>query len=95
MTDLQKKLVELDKKKEDIKKYYEELQETLTRLKHEFGTNIPYFMDGDGTVYGVAEAEGRYVRFDKYEYVRTKRPGEEKGTLSIKKAQELGFPVSK
>jgi hypothetical protein len=50
-------------------------------------------MDVEGIVYGIIEPEGRFIYYEKYSYVRTKRPGESRGTLSIKEAKERGFPV--
>jgi hypothetical protein len=50
-------------------------------------------MDEQGIVYGIVEAEGKWIPYEKYTYVRTKREGEQRGTLSVKEAQERGFQV--
>lgn len=92
MTETQKRLVELDKKKDEIRKYYEDLESTIHQLIQEQGLNS-YWQDEQGVVYKLVEAEGKYVKFDKYTYHRTKRPGEERGTLSMKEAREKGFNV--
>lgn len=92
MTDTQKKFVELEKRKEEIRKYYEDLEAAVVALVAEQGLNS-YFQDEQGTVYKLIECEGRYVKFDKYGYNRTKRLGEERGTLSVKEARERGFSI--
>lgn len=92
MTGKQKRFVELERRKDEIKKYYEELEIATTELIAEQGLNS-YFQDEQGTVYKLIECDGRFVKFDKYSYVRTKRPGEERGSLSIKEAKERGFVI--
>lgn len=92
MTEAQKKFVELEKKKEEVKKYFDDLQAAIAAVVKEDGVDS-YFLADDGTVYKVVEAEGRWINFDKYSYLRTKRPGEERGTLSLKDAREHGFQV--
>lgn len=92
MTDKQKRFVELERRKDEIKKYYEDLKTATTELIAEQGVNS-YFQDDHGTVYKLVECDGRYVQFDKYGYARTKRPGEDRGTLSVKEAKEHGFQV--
>lgn len=92
MTEAQKKLVSLEKQKDQIKKYYEELAEATEAVKNEIGLNS-YFQDEEGTVYKIVEAEGKYVTFDKLAINRTRRLNEKQGTLSIKEATEAGFNV--
>lgn len=95
MTELQKRLAELDKQKPEIKRYYEELTEVLTQLHIEQGTGAMFQAD-DGTVYELIEPRGKYVTYEQFGYNRTKRPDETtKGTLSVKKAEEAGFTVPK
>jgi hypothetical protein len=92
MTDKQKRFVELEYRKDEIKKYYEDLEKATTELIAEQGLNS-FFHDERGTVYKLVECDGRYVKFDRVGYVRTKRPGEERGTLSVKEAKEHGFAI--
>lgn len=92
LTEAQKRFVELEKKKDEVKKYYEDLETAINTLIAEQGVNS-YFQDEEGTVYKLVECEGKFVKFDKYGYNRTKRPGEERGTLSMKEAKEKGFNV--
>jgi len=83
-----KKLIELDNKKAEIKQYYEDLAETLEALGAE-----AHFKSPDGLVFLVEEADGRYVKFEKLRYIRTKKDDEKRGELSKKRAQELGYDV--
>lgn len=92
MTPKQQRFVELERRKDEIKKYYEDLEAATTELIQEQGINS-YFQDEQGTVYKLVECDGRFVKFDKYGYVRTKRPHEERGSLSVKEAKEHGFDI--
>lgn len=84
------KLALLDAKKEEIKAYYKELADVLAILGK--GT---HFQSGDGLVYEIVEPDGKFVPFDKLAYKRTKKPHEERGELSVKRAEELGYVVPK
>jgi len=92
LTDKQRRFVELERKKDEIHKYYENLEVALSELIAEQGVGS-LFQDEQNIVYKLVEAEGRYVKFDKYSYTRTKRPGEDRGSLSMKEAREKGFNV--
>lgn len=92
LTDKQKRFLELERRKDEIRQWHEDLQTSLSELVAEQGLNS-YFQDEQGTVYKLVECDGRFVKFDKYGYDRTKRPGERAGTLSLKEAKEHGFVV--
>lgn len=92
LSENQKRFIELEKKKDEVKKFYEDFEAATAALVAEQGLDS-YFQDEEGTVYKLVAAEGKYVKFDKYSYNRTKRPGEERGTLSMKEAKEKGFNV--
>jgi hypothetical protein len=92
MTEVQKAFVALEKKKEEVKKYFEDLQKALEAVKLEIGID-GMFQDEQGTVYKVVIPEGRFVAFDKIGYERTRRQGERAGSLSLKEAQSRGFMV--
>lgn len=92
MTEAQKKFVELEKKKDEVKKFYDDLRIATEAVVAESGINS-YFMDDEGIVYGIIVPEGKFVQYERHGYVRTKRPGEARGTLSIKEAKERGFAV--
>ena len=92
MTEAQKRFVALEKQKEEIKKYFEQLKEATEAVAKEVGIN-GYFQDLEGIVYKIVEPEGKFVTFERTSYVRTRRPHEKRGDLSIKEATEAGFNV--
>lgn len=86
LTPAQQQLVALDLRKPEIKAYYEELEATLAAVAQEVGVD-GYFKAEDGTVYKVVKPEGQFVTYKPLEFLRTKRAGEARGTLSMKEAQ--------
>lgn len=93
LTDAQQRLVKLDLARPAIDKYYEDLEQTLKDVQAEIGTD-GFFQSEDGTVYQIVKPNGTFVTFRELGFIRTKRSGEERGSLSVKKAQEAGFTVS-
>lgn len=87
LTAAQKRLIELDEQKPVIKQWYEDMDTTLAQIAAE-GKLGEMFAAPDGTVFKIQPCEGRYVTFTPIEYVRTKREGEARGTLSMKEADE-------
>jgi hypothetical protein len=90
----QRKFVELEKQKEQVKKYFENLTSAVEEVAKEIGIN-GYFQDDEGTVYKVVIPEGKFVHFEKISYVRTRRMDEQRGDLSLKEAEAAGFTVAK
>ena len=90
----QKKLIELDRKKPEIKKYYEDLSNALDAAAKEHGIDS-YFQDDEGTVYKIYTPLGKFVSFEIYAIKRTKKEGEPTSgsNLSKKEAVEAGFEV--
>jgi hypothetical protein len=93
MTEAQKKFVELERKKEEVKKYFDELNAACLAVSKEVGIN-GYFQDDHGIVYKVVVPEGKFVHFEQISYKRTKRPHERAGDLSMKEAESVGFKLS-
>jgi hypothetical protein len=93
MTEAQIRFVELERKKEDIKKYFDELNTACEALSKEIGVN-GFFQDEQGIVYKVVVPEGKFVHFEKLSYVRTRRPHEKRGDLSMKEAEGAGFRLA-
>ena len=93
MTEAQKRFVDLERKKEEVKKYFDELSVATEALSKEIGIN-GYFQDEQGIVYKVVIPEGKFVYFEKISYVRTRRPHEKRGDLSMKEAEGAGFRLS-
>lgn len=92
MTEAQKRFVELEKQKEQVKQYFENLKNAVEAVQKEVGVN-GYFQDAEGTVYKIVIPEGKFVTFEHISYVRTRRLHEKRGDLSIKEAEEAGFNV--
>lgn len=86
------RFIELERKKADVKKYFEDLKTALEAVVVEVGVNF-YFQDVDGCVFKTTVPEGRFVNYEKYGYTRTRRKDEKRGDLSLKEAQEAGFTV--
>ena len=92
MTPAQRNFVELEKRKEQVKSYFESLKKAVDEVAKEVGIN-GFFQDEEGTVYKVVEPEGRFVNYERISYKRTRRLNEERGDLSIKDAEAAGFVV--
>jgi len=86
------RLISLDKKKEEVKKYFEELDEATAAVHAELGIG-GHFQDTDGTVFQIIKPEGTFTKFKDFNYARTRREGEKKGDLSLTKARDLGYEV--
>lgn len=92
MTEAQERLVELDLKKAEVDKYYEELEQAILAVQKEIGVD-KYFQADDKTVFKIVIPAGRFVKFKALDYHRTKRDGEVRGSLSAKEATEAGFKL--
>jgi hypothetical protein len=92
LTGKQLRFLELERRKDEFKKYQEDLETATAELIQEQGLNS-YFQDEQGTVYKLIECPGRFIKFERFSVLRTKRPGEERGSLSVKEAREHGFQV--
>lgn len=86
------RFIELDKKKAEVKKFFDEYKEAVEEVVKEIGLG-GHFQDPEGTVYVTAIPEGKFVSFDKFTIKRTRREGERAGDLSLKAARELGYEV--
>lgn len=92
LTEAHIKLILLDRKKEEVKKFFEDYKNAVNELVQKYGVNHA-FQDEEGIVYQLVELDGKWVNYEKFSVERTKRPGEARGSLSLKKALELGFKV--
>lgn len=85
--------LELEKQKELAKQIYKKLNEATEALAEEIGIG-GHFQDAEGTVYQIVEPAGTFIEYHKVSYERTKRGEEKRGTLSVKRAKELGYDIS-
>ena len=89
MTELQARFVTLERQRKEL---LDQFDAALQAVAEETGIGN-YFQDDEQTVYKIVAPTGRWVKFDAVSYLRTKREGEDKGTLSVKEAKEHGFEV--
>lgn len=89
----QQKFVNLANQYENLIEQLKTVKEEMNAVMADIGVNS--FVQGqDGTVYQVVIPQGRFVHFDTISYIRTRKEGEDRGDLSLKKAEEAGFNVS-
>ena len=85
------KFLELSQKAELLKKELKEVNVQLTEEMESLGVGT-HFQDLDTkAVYEITEPTGTFITFKKISYNRTKLEGEAKGSLSMKKAKEMGY----
>lgn len=94
LTEAQRRYVAAEKHfSEVVKPALAELRDLKTAVVQETGLGT-YFQDEEGIVYHTASKSGTWVDFTPFEIQRTRRPGEAKGTLSLKEAKEAGFVLN-
>lgn len=82
--------IELDKKKAEIKAFFEEYNQAVKAVVDQVGIGS-YFQDEEGTVYKTVKPAGTFVTFQDFAVDRTRRMGETKGSLSMAEAIRAGF----
>lgn len=95
MTDTQKKFLEISKRYEALKEEMKALAPTLEELMIEIGQGVMFQDPESMLVYKIEVPTGTYIQFKKIDYVRTKKAGETKGSLSKSDAEAAGFTLSK
>ena len=93
MTDAQAKLLELANKYEGLKKELRDLKPQLEVVLSELGVGAHFQDPNTGAVYEIVVPQGTFISFDKISYNRTRLEGEKTGSLSLKKAEDLGYKV--
>jgi hypothetical protein len=93
LTDQQKKFIEVTKELELIKEKRKEIGSQLEELANQIGVGSSFQDPEDQTVFEIVVPDGKYMYFDKIDYVRTRREGERSGSLSLKRAKELGYEL--
>jgi hypothetical protein len=93
MTESQMKFIELSKKYEATKESMKTMKLELTDLMVRIGIGNHFQDPEDKTVFQIVKPLGTFISFDNLAYERTKREGEVKGSMSKKKAEELGYIV--
>ena len=93
LNDKQQKFIELTKQLEAVKEQRKEISSQLEVLANEIGVGASFQDPTDKTVFEIVIPDGKYMFFDKIDYARTRREGERSGSLSLKRAKELGFEL--
>lgn len=93
LTDEQKTFIELSKRVEGLKNELKEIAPQLEELLAKIGVGSSFQDPQDNTVFEIVVPRGTFVGFKTIDYERTKREGEVKGSLSVKRAKELGFEL--
>lgn len=93
LTDEQKKFIEVSKRLEELKEQRKEIGSQLEELANVIGVGSSFQDPEDKTVFEIVVPDGKYMYFDKIDYVRTRREGERSGSLSLKRAKELGYEL--
>lgn len=93
MTDAQQKFLELSKRYEALKEEMKAIKPTLQELMTEMKVGTHFQDPETQLVYRIEIPTGTYVSFDPITYTRTKKVGEDKGTLAKSEAQKLGYNI--
>jgi hypothetical protein len=93
LTEDQKTFVNLTKKLEQLKEQRKKVGQALEELSLKIGVGSSFQDPEDKTVFEIVVPDGKYMYFDKIDYVRTRREGERSGSLSLKRAKELGYDL--
>jgi len=91
MNDLQIRFLALAKKKEDLAKQLKQVNLELDDVMRQIPLGEMFQDYADMVVYQVIAPAGTFISFKNVDYIRTRREGETKGSLSMKEAQAAGF----
>ena len=93
LTILQKQIIEVSKMIESLKEKLKENSEALEHLLNEEGIGSSFQDPTDNVVFEVVIPKGAFTYYSHIGFDRTKRENERSGTLSIKRAKDLGFTL--
>ena len=95
MNELQMTFLALAKKKEELQKQASLVQSELADVMRQLPLGEMFQDPTDGVVYQVVVPGGTFVQYKSVDYIRTRKEGETKGTLSMKEAEATGFTLNK
>ena len=93
MTEAQEKFLSTVQRYEAAKEELKLIKEGLELSMQELGVGNHFQDPADGTVYLIVKPAGTFISYSDFAYERTKKPGEAKGSLSMKRADELGYHI--
>jgi predicted RNA-binding Zn-ribbon protein involved in translation (DUF1610 family) len=93
---LQLAYCEMDRIEHEHKQFYKDRAALLSRIEELAGVGY-HFQDEEGVVYEIAPKKGQWVDFSPYEMHRTRRDTDVsgRGSLSLDRAEELGYEVAR
>jgi hypothetical protein len=91
MNPLQQKFLELAKKREELAKQMKLLNQDLASAMRDLALGEMFQDPADGVVYQIIIPSGTFIEYKNVDYIRTRREGEAKGSLSMKEAEAAGF----
>lgn len=91
---MENQFFELAKKYESLVEELKSVKDQMNAVMADIGVNKFIQDPSDMTVYQIVVPQGRFVHFDTISYIRTRKENEERGDLSLKKAEEAGFNLS-
>jgi hypothetical protein len=91
MNELEQSFVALAKKREDLVRQLKEVNADLVGRMAQLQVGRMFQDPADKVVYQIVVPNGTFVEFRAIDYVRTRREGETKGSLSMKEAEAAGF----
>lgn len=87
------RFLDLATKLEAAKDAYKAIQDELNEVMTEIGQG-QYIQDANTKlVYKICTPKGTFVAYKAIDYVRTKKPTEDRGDLSVKEAEAAGFTI--
>lgn len=94
LTPVQRRFVDLERQREEAKKFFADLNEAAQAVAAEIGFDT-IFQDDKGVCYMITQGKGKWVTYDPVDYERTKREGEERSPhpLAKKRCKDAGFEV--
>jgi len=93
LTDQQQKIIELSKQRELLKEQLKTNSEELQAILSEEGVGKSFQDPTDNVVFEIVIPKGAFTYYSHIGYDRTKREGERSGSLSLKRAKELGYSL--
>ena len=95
MESQQEKFLRLVKELEALKEQTVNISSELEAVMKDLGVGYTLQDPTDQLVYKVSKPKGKFVYYADVEYLRTAKPGEDRGSLSQKEAKAAGFVLRK
>jgi hypothetical protein len=87
------RFLEISKRYETLKDSLKEVQEELQKLMTVLGEGAHFQDPETELVYKIQKPTGTYISFKPIDYIRTKKVGEDKGSLAKTEAEKMGYKL--